>query len=130
MIRPILVSLALTLPLGCAANLPEQPGGNDSARQEESLTPDRAKAVLLDLFRAEPRAFMEVPDPAQFAEEKIEKVGDNVYRIGPADVDLGRETFHVAFRRGCVFQFEGQFKRRGGHWVAVVTGGSTALIKD
>lgn len=130
-IRTSILLLLAALPLGCAASsLTESSAGAEAARQEEGeLTPERAKVVLTDLFRAEPRAFMEVPGPAQFAAEEIERIDHQTYRIGPAVVCLDRKEYNVAFQRGCLFQFRGKFERRDGRWTATVTGGSAAHIK-
>jgi hypothetical protein len=103
------------------------PGPSRAEPGEQELTPERAKAALLEMMRSKAGKDLgwfdgNVAD--EMARRKIEAEEDGWYawtaafRFHPA---RGIYTFVVAPRpgvRACVFEYEGTFVRRDGAWSA------------
>jgi hypothetical protein len=95
--------------------------------QEEKLTPERAKAALLDMMRSKTGkdlGWFDGDTPDKMAEMAIEKSDDGWYawtaafRINPTKAIY---TFTVRPRpgaRACIFEYKGSFVQEDGLWHA------------
>jgi hypothetical protein len=110
--------------LGGCSSQPEQP---PSTRQEEKLTPERAKVALLEMMRTEPGIDLgwfagDVPDKLSKmtieADEDGWYVWSGAFRLNPAKAIYTLTVRPQPGARACVFEYEGSFVSKDGRWIA------------
>jgi hypothetical protein len=133
MIRPILLSLALALPLGYSATTPaEAPREKGPARQEETLTAEGAKAAIVRMVRDGKAPFGDPADAVAIEKIPLEKADGGRYRLGAFTLDPARKAFSLAIiprgpGKACAFFYEGRFLWRDGAWRAEAALKASAL---
>jgi hypothetical protein len=124
--RTVLVSIVVCATLSASASC-EPPAPPATATQALKLTPERAKAALLDMMRTKPGSDLEWfkgDIPEKVAKMKIEEEKDGSYswtaafRIHPTRAAY---SFVVMPRPGvaaCAFEYNGTFTVKDGRWIA------------
>jgi len=120
---PVLFAGALVGLAGCAPEDEPPP----AATQQEQLTPERAKAALLAMMRTKPAmdlGWFEGNVVGDMSKMEIEKQEDGWYAwTGAFTFQPAKALYHFVVRpapgaRGCMFEYNGTFIRKDGHWVA------------
>jgi hypothetical protein len=82
------------------------------------LTGDLARAALVDLLRANPRAFQRELDPQEALGQPVKDGRAGHIRAGRFSIDLNERSYAIVVRYGCIFDYRGTFEFKGGRWVA------------
>jgi hypothetical protein len=119
----LILAVATFIVAGCSSRADSTP----PVAQEEKLTPERAKAALLDMMRSKAGrdiGWFDGDSPDKMAEMPIAKGDDAWYdwtaafRINPSRAIYTFTVRPQPGARACVFEYEGSFVQTDGRWHA------------
>lgn len=137
----VVVLITCTILSGCwtqkeQQRAPEEPGvaGGEPVKdqaplQEQELTPELARAALVEFVRRDPKAFEGIFDPKVASAEETEK------RLGWFTISVTRKSFGLNLTPrpeslpACTIDYRGKFTFRDGRWQAEVVDVSYAYTR-
>ena len=119
--KPLLSLIFVALLVsGCSSDRPPE----GTATGPPPLTPDTARAALVEFFRSAPEAFEVKFNPAEYAAMPIDDQGEGQYKLGWFRVDLPNRKYHLQLApapdsfAACTVDYDGAFEFEGARWVA------------
>src|SRR5579885_240889 len=119
-----IVFLASVLSIGISGFGDHSPEVVSEGEAAPELTPEAAKAALIDLIRSETTTHLEGFPLERYADDLPERGKGQTAFWGPFQIELGDRTYSYTRRFGqpprvCTWEYRGEFEMRDGRWVAL-----------
>lgn len=95
----------------------------EPAKAEPTLTPESARAALVELVRNDPKTFEVKVDPDDLLATQLEDTGTGKYKLGWIGIDIQGHTYSGTLSpanpdAACTIDYAGAFTFENGHWIA------------